>query len=182
MVTVVVNDVNDNKPKFEKSFYEVDVDEDKPPGTEIIQVSATDLDAGLNSQIRFCFSEQVQKTERLFKIDPDSGVISLLRKLDFENSKVHHLTVEARDIGNTPLSAYVSVVVNVKNVNDEAPKIKVEYLIPNSYRKKRLYISEDTEVGMEVAFITLTDGGGENVTCRLSEPSKFQLFKIDNEE
>ncbi len=45
-VRVFISDVNDNKPVFEQSVYEVDVDEDADVGSTILTVSANDEDEG----------------------------------------------------------------------------------------------------------------------------------------
>lgn len=51
-VTVFVKDVNDHTPTFESSGpYLAHVMENKPEGTEVLTVIATDLDEGANSQI-----------------------------------------------------------------------------------------------------------------------------------
>lgn len=43
---VFITDVNDNKPVFTQSVYEVNVDEDQDVGSTVIAVSANDEDEG----------------------------------------------------------------------------------------------------------------------------------------
>lgn len=43
---IFISDVNDNKPVFTQSVYEVNVDEDQDVGSTIITVSANDEDEG----------------------------------------------------------------------------------------------------------------------------------------
>lgn len=45
-VRIFISDVNDNKPVFSQSAYEVDVDEDADVGSTILTVSANDEDEG----------------------------------------------------------------------------------------------------------------------------------------
>lgn len=45
-VRVFISDVNDNKPVFTQSVYEVNVDEDQDVGSAIITVTANDEDEG----------------------------------------------------------------------------------------------------------------------------------------
>lgn len=45
-VRIFISDVNDNKPIFAQSVYEVDVDEDADVGSTIVTVSANDEDEG----------------------------------------------------------------------------------------------------------------------------------------
>lgn len=51
-VHVVVQDVNDHSPEFERQVYSVSVPENLPPGTSVLQAHAVDKDAGLNAKIR----------------------------------------------------------------------------------------------------------------------------------
>jgi protocadherin Fat 4 len=51
----VVQDVNDHEPEFSRSGYSVNVPENLPTGTSVIQPIATDKDEGLNAKIRFVF-------------------------------------------------------------------------------------------------------------------------------
>jgi len=52
-VRIVVQDVNDHSPMFDRKAYQVSVIENTPVGTEILKALATDEDEGLNSKIRF---------------------------------------------------------------------------------------------------------------------------------
>lgn len=45
-VRIFISDVNDNKPVFAQTVYEVDVDEDADVGSTILTVSANDEDEG----------------------------------------------------------------------------------------------------------------------------------------
>lgn len=47
----VVPDVNDNVPFFTSSIYEASVTEGAETGTLVFQVSANDLDLGLNGKV-----------------------------------------------------------------------------------------------------------------------------------
>ncbi|NWI98127.1 PCDAB protein, partial [Pitta sordida] len=45
----------------------------------------------------------------LFTIDPNTGEIRLNGALDFEDTRLHELQIEARDKGTPPLSGHCSV-------------------------------------------------------------------------
>lgn len=51
-VRVVVEDVNDHSPEFDRSVYVAVVQENKPSGTFVVRTSATDLDEGDNAKIK----------------------------------------------------------------------------------------------------------------------------------
>ena len=54
-VTVIVEDVNDNRPLFSQSEYRTSVTENAPPGTTIAILTATDGDSGTNGEIIYSF-------------------------------------------------------------------------------------------------------------------------------
>ena len=49
---VVVDDENDNRPQFHEDVSNTIVPEDSPPGTVFAIITATDLDQGVNGEIR----------------------------------------------------------------------------------------------------------------------------------
>lgn len=59
-VRIFISDVNDNKPVFAQTVYEVDVDEDADVGSTILTVSANDEDEGKPG----CEYTQIQVKER----------------------------------------------------------------------------------------------------------------------
>nr|CAG4643690.1 EOG090X0007 [Lepidurus arcticus] len=78
LVNVTIVDVNDNPPIFEQSDYVVSLNESLPPGTIVLQVTATDVDAGDNAKIVYYVSE----TETQFSVDPDTGLITTQEALN----------------------------------------------------------------------------------------------------
>ncbi|KAG7272328.1 hypothetical protein CRUP_011253 [Coryphaenoides rupestris] len=53
LLRVHVIDVNDEAPRFQEVQYDVEVPENRPPGTSVLQVSAVDLDQGESPRTRF---------------------------------------------------------------------------------------------------------------------------------
>lgn len=52
-LTILVLDVNDNAPVFQRRDYGVTVPEDVAVGTEVLRVLATSVDIGLNAEITY---------------------------------------------------------------------------------------------------------------------------------
>ena len=52
-VTVMVADVNDNAPEFERTIYSLSVSEATPVGTSVGRVYATSRDVGVNADISY---------------------------------------------------------------------------------------------------------------------------------
>ncbi|XP_030620846.1 neural-cadherin [Chanos chanos] len=119
-VRVFISDVNDNKPVFTQSLYEVDVDEDADVGLTILTVSANDEDEGANAKLRYQITSG--NTGGVFDIEPEVGTIFIAQALDYERNKHYKLHVLASD---GKWEDYATVVVNVVNKNDEAPVFTV---------------------------------------------------------
>lgn len=56
-----------------------------------------------------------------FEIGTTSGKVTLKKEIDYEQDKILNFTVWAYDSGIPQLNASAFVVVNVINVNDNAP-------------------------------------------------------------
>lgn len=72
-ITVVVEDQNDNDPKFDLSKYSTSIPENTPIDTTILKVHASDIDMGVNSRIIYSLANESQW---LFRIDNKSGDIT----------------------------------------------------------------------------------------------------------
>ncbi|KAG8004041.1 Protocadherin alpha-C2 [Nibea albiflora] len=170
-ILVNVIDVNDNTPSFSKSLYKVRVSENVPVSTTILKLNATDLDEGSNSDIRYSLMKRgnVNSAEK-FSIVPESGEIIVKANLDYEESNAYELRVQATDQGASPRSGYSKVLVEVVDVNDNAPEISITSLMSP--------VKESAETGTVVALVTVTDkDGGQNglLTCKIKDPVPFTL-------
>jgi len=81
-----------------------------------IQVSATDKDEGMNSQIRY--SIVAGDPNRDFVIGDDSGILRLARGLNYERKKVYSITVQAEDLGEDRHYDTAVISITVLDVND----------------------------------------------------------------
>lgn len=72
-ISVRVEDLNDNDPKFESPKYQATVLEDAPVDTSVLKVRATDIDMGVNARIIYSLANESQW---LFRIDNKTGVIT----------------------------------------------------------------------------------------------------------
>ncbi|KAK7043292.1 hypothetical protein SK128_010818, partial [Halocaridina rubra] len=152
-VNITIQDVNDNQPIFNQSRYFATVPENATIGTSVLQVLATDTDAGDNGKITYSINRRQSDRENMFQIDPKSGVISVNRPLDFETKDVHELVVVARDNGDQPLETTAFVSIRVIDVNDNQPTINLIFLSDDATPK----ISEDAQPGEFVARISVND-------------------------
>ncbi|XP_015205210.2 protocadherin gamma-C5-like isoform X5 [Lepisosteus oculatus] len=155
-ITVVVLDINDNIPVFEKSTYKLNLSEDTLLGSLVIEITATDSDEGPNGEIDYSFVEHTPESVRnKFDIKPKTGEIFLKGDLDYEGTSAYRIDVRARDKGNPEMEGHCSVHIDIVDVNDNSPEIVLTSQ-PNPVR-------EDAPVGTVVALITVRDiDSGEN--------------------
>ncbi|XP_068705618.1 cadherin-23-like isoform X2 [Montipora foliosa] len=124
-VQVIINDVNDNPPRFERSTYNVSLRENAFPRTEVAAVSATDPDLGAHGQFRY--SIEGGDPDDQFSINANSGVVTLREKLDHETQPFFNITISAEDLGSPALSGYARLLVTVIDVDDNAPVFHQEH-------------------------------------------------------
>ncbi|OXB50902.1 UNVERIFIED_CONTAM: hypothetical protein H355_003420, partial [Colinus virginianus] len=174
MVQLVISvlDANDNAPQFNQSVYKVQLPEDASEGTVVMRMNATDWDEGINSEVIYeIHNFNPQSADDIFTIDGDTGEIRLTGPLDYETDvPQHELQIEARDKGTPPLSGHCSVILEVLDVNDNAPEVWVTSLsVP---------VSEDAALGTVVALLSVSDrdsGPNGRVRCAVRPPSPFGL-------
>uniref|UniRef100_A0A8C5W6C9 Cadherin-23 n=1 Tax=Leptobrachium leishanense TaxID=445787 RepID=A0A8C5W6C9_9ANUR len=111
---------NDNRPIFSQLLYNVTLFENVTVGTTILKVLATDNDIGSYGKVSYFFSDDPDR----FSLDKDTGVITLIARLDFETTQRYTLTVIARDGGGEETTGRVRV--NVLDVNDNTPTFQKE--------------------------------------------------------
>uniref|UniRef100_A0A4W4FZM6 Cadherin domain-containing protein n=1 Tax=Electrophorus electricus TaxID=8005 RepID=A0A4W4FZM6_ELEEL len=149
-IVITVVDVNDNTPIFSKQLYKVRVSENSPVGTALIKLTATDLDEGVNGEIVYSLIERGSSTPSgLFTINQDSGEITVLGNLDYEENSAFEIRAQAKDRGHSPRSTHCKVLVEVIDVNDNTPVISVTSMMRT--------VKEDAALGTVVALVTLTD-------------------------
>lgn len=166
-INITVSDVNDNIPQFNQSNYVFRLSEDFFLDTVFGNVLATDVDRVHNK-----ISYRLVEGEQYFTLEKDTGGLSLLRQLDYETKQVHHFAVVAEDDGPVKLRSVATVIVNVDNINDNAPEIQP----PFSYD-----ISETVPLNSVVFYLSATDvdlGADGTVSYSISDPSN--TFTIDS--
>uniref|UniRef100_W5KN59 FAT atypical cadherin 3 n=1 Tax=Astyanax mexicanus TaxID=7994 RepID=W5KN59_ASTMX len=120
-VDIVVVDVNDNAPIFEKSSYSAKLAENSMIGTAVVQLSATDKDSEKNAAIRYQILSDAFNSTDYFHIDSSSGLILTARLLDYELFRSYSFIVRATDNGSPAQSSEVTVTVAVNDTNDNPP-------------------------------------------------------------
>ncbi|KAM6455401.1 protocadherin alpha-8-like isoform 6-T6 [Liasis olivaceus] len=149
-VQLVINvlDVNDNPPVFNQSLYRIKLLENTASGTLVINLDATDLDEGINGEISYFFSNRLPLyVTKIFSINSNTGEISVIGNLDYEDINFYELQIVAEDKGT--LSGHCKVLIEVLDMNDNIPEVSVNSLsVP---------LPEDSTPGTVVAIISASD-------------------------
>nr|XP_009289396.1 protocadherin-19 isoform X2 [Danio rerio] len=178
-LNIKVIDSNDNNPVFDEPVYTVNVLENSPINTLVIDLNATDPDEGTNGEVVYSFINFVSNlTKQMFKIDPKTGVITVNGVLDHEELHIHEIDVQAKDLGPNSIPAHCKVIVNVIDINDNAPEIKL--LSENS---EMVEVSENAPLGYVIALVRVSDndsGANGKVQCRLQGNVPFRLNEFES--
>ncbi|XP_043924986.1 protocadherin beta-15-like isoform X8 [Protopterus annectens] len=168
-VLVSVLDINDNAPVFNQSVYRVKLFEQNAINYVALKVTATDLDDGPNGNIVYAFSRITNAIRRVFKLDSKSGEITVNKPLDFEGTKMYEMEVQATDDGG--LMSYCKVVIEITDVNDNAPEIILASV--------RSPLPENTSSQTVVALLNVKDldnGGNGDIRCSIRSHQPFKLI------
>ncbi|XP_040169861.1 fat-like cadherin-related tumor suppressor homolog isoform X3 [Anopheles arabiensis] len=177
ILPLTILDENDNVPKFEKSLASFRVTENAINGTIIFRVKATDADLGQNAKITYSLVTDTKD----FRVDPETGVLTVVAPLDRERQEVYELKIRATDGGgdqNTPaLYSDALVRVTVDDINDNAPEFAVQDLT--------VRIREDVPRGTVVTVVSAIDldsGTSSEIVYSFGENGDGEgSFRIDKQ-
>ncbi|XP_029515999.1 protocadherin-19-like isoform X6 [Oncorhynchus nerka] len=178
-LNVKVIDSNDNNPVFDQPVYTVNVMENSPINTLVIDLNATDPDEGTNGEVVYSFNSYVtEKTRDVFKIDPRTGIITVNGPLDYEVTHIYEIDVQAKDLGPNSIPAHCKVTVNVMDANDNPPVISLL-----SVNTELIEVSENAPRGYVIALVRVSDkdaGANGKVQCRLQGNVPFRLQEYES--
>ncbi|XP_030595513.1 protocadherin gamma-B4-like [Archocentrus centrarchus] len=152
VIHVTVLDANNNAPVFSQAVYKASLPENSSPDTIVIKVSATDADEGVNGDVTYDLSHVSDDDINAFSIDPKTGEIRVTGVIDFEDMNLFEMRVHTKD--GLGLTSYVNLLIDITDVNDNAPAIYVKSL-SNA-------IPENVPPGTEVGIINVQDSDSEN--------------------
>ncbi|XP_026639417.1 protocadherin alpha-C2 isoform X2 [Microtus ochrogaster] len=175
-ISVRVLDTNDNSPAFDQSTYRVQLREDAPPGTLVVKLNASDPDEGSNGELRYSLSSYTSDRERqLFSIDAVTGEVRVSGTLDYEESSSYQIYVQATDRGPVPMAGHCKVLVDILDVNDNAPEV----VLTDLYSP----VPEDVALNTVVALLSVNDqdsGSNRKVSLGLEATLPFRLNGFGN--
>ena len=151
---IALSDVNDNAPQFTAGCCNnVTISENAAVGTLLdVVINATDADTGNNGEVKlssqFSFIDKFQLLE--------NGSINVTGMLDYETQSEYTLLIIASDMASSPLTSRITIVVELKNENDNDPSFD------NSIYE--FVINEHSPNGTVVGSVTVTDADGDPVS------------------
>ena len=146
-IVIDIADTNDHDPEFGRTLYTASLEENNSPGDEVIMITASDLDIGMNGALRYSIS--TSPTGAVFDVDSHTGQVSVHSRLDYEEFTSIQLTLTARDLGDTSRSSTTLLIVSVIDVDDAVPEFYQE-----SYT---FYVPEEQPSGYIVGNVTAHD-------------------------
>ncbi|XP_030643540.1 protocadherin Fat 1a isoform X2 [Chanos chanos] len=176
LLKIVLEDVNDNPPKFIPPNYRVKVREDLPIGTVIMWLEAHDPDVGASSQVRYSL---IDNGDGKFEVDKLSGAVRIVQNLDYEKKQVYNLMARAKDKGKPmSLSSTCHIEVDVVDVNENLYRPKFPSFVDKGS------IKEDAQIGTSVMRVTAEDedkGRDGEIRYSIRDGSGLGVFSIDEE-
>ncbi|XP_024118176.2 protocadherin gamma-A12 [Oryzias melastigma] len=117
-VSLHIQDVNDNSPKFKKDLIEMEISEMAEKGNHFSIEEAHDADIGQNAVQRYT----LQKNENfILSVENNKVELVLENKLDREKLSEMNVVLTAVDGGSPQRSGTVIIHVTVLDANDNAP-------------------------------------------------------------
>ena len=168
-LVVMVTDANE-PPEFSQPSYSATIPEDRAVNSFVIQVTATDPDSGVNSDLSYSIDPQP-----LFSIDVSTGRVTVSSSLDFELQQSYTLSVYASDNGIPSLNTSAQLTVQLTDANDNAPSF--------SQASYSATVPEDTVVGSTVVTVSATDTDSTSnaaITYSISQDSSLGAVAIDS--
>ena len=149
-VTIAIDDVNDNIPVFNQSSYEIHILDSLTRGTNVILISATDSDEGVNAEITYQFIEPFPENSDRFRIQEHTGQVKVNYRPRFDIQSVYNYTIQALD-GGTPVSQSdpVTLTIYIHDVDETPPTFEQAFY--------NATLNETVAVGTVVLQVIATD-------------------------
>ncbi|XP_056312425.1 protocadherin Fat 4 [Danio aesculapii] len=145
VVSVIIEDVDDNSPKFDQDEYIISIPENSPKDQFVLQTIVTDLDLG-----GFVGTLRIIPDSVPFSINPDGRIlVKSSEDLDRETTASFSFQVEAQENPPSTNKETADVTIFLLDENDNSPQFT-----DSEYEGK---VYADQTVGMEVVKVEATD-------------------------
>ncbi|XP_076594799.1 protocadherin alpha-8-like isoform X22 [Chaetodon auriga] len=174
-VGVEVLDINDHSPSFPEKEKTLEISESVLPGVRIPLKASRDPDGGPFSvqQYRLSANDHFRLEVKDKGDDGKIPVLIVQKSLDREAVRSHSLVLTALDGGKPPKSGEMNILVNVLDVNDNAPVFSRDIY--------SVMLSENSPVGSTVVQVNATDldeGPNGEIVYSFSNSVSHRLLKL----
>lgn len=171
-ITFEITGANEFSPHFREPDVTFSVPEDLSVGSVIGKIQAEDKDYGPNGAIVYSIAPENKYSP--FAVERASGLLTLIRELDFEAESIFYLQIKAIDGGWSSRTGLLNVTVVVMDVNDNPPVfLQAEFTIA---------VPENSDVGTNVLDVKASDAdSGVNAQISYSLiAGHVDKFEIDS--
>ncbi|KAL3879153.1 hypothetical protein ACJMK2_031462 [Sinanodonta woodiana] len=181
-VSIEIEDMNDNSPRFPKQNIDLELSEFATVGSSVPLLGAVDIDSGQFSIKKYYIIPGDSPFDIYFQNYVDGTSLAKLvvrQELDRETVDLYRLTVVAEDGGMPPFSSILTVNIIITDVNDNAPQF--------SKSTYNITVNENVSIGTLLIKLEAKDfdiGPNGAVIYRLSNrqietfPELTELFNI----
>ncbi|XP_041034757.1 protocadherin-23 [Carcharodon carcharias] len=166
-----LQDINDNQPVFNPLTYITSISSHTQPGTEIINVIASDRDSGINGQVSY--ELLAGNFSSLFSVDSTTGAVCLTSVLSHLQLSSVQLKIAARDGGN--LTSFINATVTVHILQSS--------LAPTMFERSyySFTILENAPVGSTVGTVQIANIlDSLQLKYRISSGDPYGYFSIES--
>ena len=146
IVSIVIEDINDNEPSFAEDEYYIELNETHLVHSILLKLIAIDPDE--NDQNNLVFTIISGNNAATFQIESSAGIGSLIlkRQLDYESITQYSLQIQVNDGLHTDIT---TVIIDVLDIDDEPPIFE-----QNEYN---ITVIENTPFGSQILTVQATD-------------------------
>lgn len=165
LVSVQIDDTNDNVPVFVGLPYYAAVQVDAKPGSLICRVMAVDKDKGNNGEVSYSLKNDYGH----FEVHQRTGSLTLRRAFESDLCNVEfHILVFASDGGNPPLTSTTEFLISV--VNKAMPAFDKSFYSS--------IVNEDVSVHTPILGINASSPRGQNIFYTIIDGDPSVQFDI----
>ena len=175
-VSITVENINDQEPRFSESLYSFHIAENKPLGSVIGRVEAHDGDSPPFDRFRYRLLPGGNSAD-LFVVGLHTGDLITQHPLDRETQDKYYLIVVAEDEGASPLTGTASIIISIDDVNDNPPV----WDFPRA-KNHTLFLSNKVPMDQVVGQVHAKDydlGDGGQVLYGLHHGNEEEFFSLD---
>jgi len=165
ILTIVIENINDNAPRFLNEPSSLTLPEDYPIKKVIRTFAANDADE--SDDLQYCLQQQVSS---YFQLNPWNGQLSLLKGLDREQDSKLPINITVSDGKHVTIH---SLVLFITDINDSPPQFKTNNIL--------VEFPENTKKGVQVfEFRADDDDEGVNALSEFEYTTNVVVVVDDN--